>query len=73
MCKVIVSYLPFGNAKVAPITMDFNLSIKSEIFEGSLKYIPGKTFEVGSGTSATLKLADFIVTDVYGVKYQCTV
>ena len=45
------------------------MTIKSEIFEGELKYT-GKTKEVNGGTNATLKLSEISSKDVFGKTYN---
>ena len=67
--EITASYIPFGNSKVEPIKFAFNLTIKSEIFEGELKYT-GKTKEVNGGTNATLKLSEISSKDVFGKTYN---
>ena len=67
--EITTSYIPFGNSKVEPIKFVFNLTIKSQIFEGELKYT-GKTKTVDGGTNATLKLAEISSKDVFGKVYN---
>ncbi len=37
--NITVAYAPFGNDRLNVITDKFNLTVKSEIFEGTFKYI----------------------------------
>lgn len=71
------SYTPFGNVNAAKINLQFNLTVKSEIAEGSLAYIKvdgnkvlaGDVKEIDGATSAKLGAAEILGKDVYGAKY----
>ena len=47
---ITVSYAPFGNSRLKTITDKFNLTIKSEIYEGSFKYTKTDEDEAIIGT-----------------------
>lgn len=72
---IIVAYAPFGNDRLNIITDKFNLTVKSEIFEGTFKYVgeegtEAKPFEVDGGHSKELLAKDFEKTDAYGKAYE---
>ena len=73
--NITVAYAPFGNDRLNVITDKFNLTVKSEIFEGTFKYIgksgtEAKPFEVDGGHTQDLLAKDFEKTDAYGVGYD---
>ena len=73
--NITVVYAPFGNDRLNVITDKFNLTVKSEIFEGTFKYIgksgtEAKPFEVDGGHTQDLLAKDFEKTDAYGVGYD---
>ena len=73
--NITVAYAPFGNDRLNVITDKFNLTVKSEIFEGTFKYIGKsgtevKPFEVDGGHTQDLLAKDFEKTDAYGVGYD---
>ena len=77
--EITVSYQPFGNEKVETIKFAFDLTVKSEIFEGTLRYgaydknnqfVAGATKEVHGGLDATLTLGEILGEDVFGKKYN---
>lgn len=73
--NITVSYAPFGNERMNVITDKFNLTVKSEIFEGTFKYTgklgtKASPFEVDGGHSQDLLAKDFDKTDAYGVAYE---
>lgn len=73
--NIIVSYAPFGNERMNAITDKFNLTVKSEIFEGTFKYTgklgtEASPFQVDGGHSQDLLAKDFEKTDAYGVSYE---
>ena len=75
--NITVSYAPFGNERMNVITDKFNLTVKSEIFEGTFKYTgklgtEASPFEVDGGHSQDLLAKDFEKTDAYGVAYEFT-
>lgn len=62
--NITVVYAPFGNDRLNVITDKFNLTVKSEIFEGTFKYIgksgtEAKPFEVDGGHTQDLLAKDF--------------
>src|SRR5574344_1140455 len=73
------TYTPFGNINAAKVNIQFNLTIKSEIAEGTLSYIkrgannailPGDIKEIDGATSTTLTVAEILGKDVYGAPYS---
>src|SRR5574344_1111960 len=73
------TYTPFGNINAAKVNIQFNLTIKSEIAEGTLSYIKGGgnnailsggIKEIEGATSATLTVAEILGKDVYGAPYS---
>lgn len=72
---IIVAYAPFGNKRLNIITDKFNLTVKSEIFEGTFKYVgeegtEAKPFEVDGGHPEKLLAEYFEKTDAYGKAYE---
>jgi len=81
---ITAKYQPYGNANLTPAKMTFNLTIKSEIFEGTLEYVKatkndkgvqtgwtaGDIKEVDGGKNATLSLNELLGKDVYGKAYN---
>ena len=78
--KITVTYAPFGNPRLNAIVDEFNLTIKSEIFEGNFEYakkIDDKVigtkdnpFEVDGGRSIDILESEFKKEDVYGAIYK---
>ena len=78
--KITVTYAPFGNPRLNAIVDEFNLTIKSEIFEGNFEYakkIDDKVigtkdnpFEVDGGRSIDILESEFKKEDVYGATYD---
>ena len=78
--KITVTYAPFGNPRLNAIVDEFNLTIKSEIFEGNFEYakkIDDKVigtkdnpFEVDGGRSIDILESEFKKEDVYGATYK---
>jgi len=73
------TYTPFGNINAAKVNIQFSLTIKSEIAEGTLSYIKrgannailsGDIKEIDGATSATLTVAEILGKDVYGAPYS---
>lgn len=82
--QISVKYVPFGNENLTPVVYSFNLTVKSEIFEGTLKYIKttkdkdgkavvsdGTTKEI-NGSAVTLTQDEILAKDVYGEEYDIT-
>ena len=81
---ITAKYQPYGNANLTPVKMTFDLTIKSEIFEGTIEYVKavkndegvqtgwtaGDIKEVDGGKNATLELAEILANDVYGKAYN---
>ena len=78
--NITVTYAPFGNPRLNAIVDEFNLTIKSEIFEGNFEYakkIDDKVigtkdnpFEVDGGRSIDILESEFKKEDVYGATYD---
>ncbi|MEW9604630.1 PL29 family lyase N-terminal domain-containing protein [Bacteroides sp. L008] len=78
--NITVTYAPFGNSRLNAIVDEFNLTIKSEIFEGNFEYakkIDDKVigtkdnpFEVDGGRSIDILESEFKKEDVYGATYD---
>ena len=71
---ITASYAPFGNPLLNAIKDRFNLTVKSEIFEGIFEYIgeegtKDKPFEVDGGHSQDLLAENFKKEDAYGKEY----
>ena len=81
---ITAKYQPYGNANLTPAKMTFDLTIKSEIFEGTIEYVKavkndkgvqtgwtaGDIKEVDGGKNATLALTEILANDVYGKAYN---
>ena len=78
--KITVTYAPFGNPRLNAIVDEFNLTIKSEIFEGNFEYAKkigdkvigtkDNPFEVDGGRSIDILESEFKKEDVYGATYK---
>ena len=76
---VTATYIPFGNRKVSTEVNQFDLTIKSPLYEGEITYVArggngaitgvGADKSVDGGTDATLKLNEIVAEDVFGVEY----
>ena len=86
--EISVKYVPFGNTNLAPVVYTFNLTVKSEIFEGTLEYVKA-TYKTVNGAEvfdkyvagdvkeingAAVKLTkdEILAKDVYGIEYDIT-
>lgn len=78
--NITVTYAPFGNPRLNAIVDEFNLTIKSEIFEGKFAYnkkiddkvigTPVNPFEVDGGRPIAILESEFEKEDVYGATYR---
>ena len=86
--QISVKYVPFGNENLTPVVYTFNLTVKSEVFEGTLEYVKAtyKTVDgaqvfdkyvagdtkVINGNTVELKLSEILAKDVYAKTYDIT-
>ena len=86
--QISVKYVPFGNANLAPVVYTFNLTVKSEIYEGTLEYVKATYKTVNgaqvfdkyvagdvkeiNGNTVTLAASEILAKDVYGKTYDFT-
>lgn len=63
--KFTINYYPFGNRYLDPITKTFNLTIKSEIKESTVKGTVNDKFISLSNKNFTLSADDFVWKDAY--------
>lgn len=86
--EISVKYVPFDNTNLAPVVYTFNLTVKSEIFEGTLEYVKATYKTVNgaevfdkyvagdvkeiNGAAVTLTKDEILAKDVYGIAYDIT-
>ncbi len=65
-----VTYKVYGNVHIPYITDTFNLTVKSEIKEGTITVAPTAVFEGNGVDPIVVNLSNFTAKDVYGTGYN---